>query len=133
VLPVLAPVCTIPLVVYFTTAVAVRHTLTLPDALPILADSFDPNANDLVDAIVVQADGKILAGGFFTSIGGQPRNRIARLGPTTSQADSFNPNPNQSVDSIVVQAEHKTLATGGFTSINGQPSNLVARSTNVTA
>jgi len=27
----------------------------------------------------VQADGKILAGGLFTSIGGQPRNRIARL------------------------------------------------------
>ena len=39
-----------------------------------LADSFDPNANSTVRSIAVQADGKILAGGVFTSIGGQARN-----------------------------------------------------------
>ena len=44
--------------------------------------NFDPNANDFVFAIAVQADGKILVGGDFTSIGGQPRNRIARLTST---------------------------------------------------
>jgi beta-propeller uncharacterized protein DUF5122/carboxypeptidase family protein len=49
-----------------------------------LADSFDPNANTAVLSIAVQADGKILAGGLFTSIGSQPRNHIARL--TTSTA-----------------------------------------------
>jgi hypothetical protein len=49
------------------------------DATTGLADSFDPNANSTVRSIAVQADGKILAGGLFTSIGGQPRNRIARL------------------------------------------------------
>ncbi len=43
----------------------------------------------------MQADGKILAGGDFTSIGGQTRNRIARLDPTTGLADSFNPNANR--------------------------------------
>ena len=32
-----------------------------------------------VYSIAVQADGKILVGGAFTSIGGQPRNRFARL------------------------------------------------------
>ena len=42
----------------------------------------------------MQADGKILAGGDFTSIGGQTRNRIARLDATTGLADSFNPNAN---------------------------------------
>jgi hypothetical protein len=43
--------------------------------------AFDPNANDesTVISIVVQADGKILASGSFTNIGGQPRNYIARL------------------------------------------------------
>ena len=45
----------------------------------------------------MQADGKILAGGNFTSIGGQTRNRIARLDPTTGLADSFNPNANNLV------------------------------------
>ena len=48
----------------------------------------------IVHSIVVQADGKILVGGVFTSIGGQTRNRIARLDPTTGLADSFNPNAN---------------------------------------
>ena len=46
----------------------------------------------IVHSIAVQADGKILAGGFFTNIGGQPRNHIARLDATTGLADSFNPN-----------------------------------------
>ena len=34
-------------------------------------------------SIIVQADGKILVGGGFTSIGGETRNRIARLDPVT--------------------------------------------------
>ena len=34
-----------------------------------------------VYSIAVQADGKILVGGSFTSIGGQTRNNIARLNP----------------------------------------------------
>ena len=59
-----------------------------------MADSFNPNANDAVYSIAVQADGKILAGGAFTSIGGQTRNRIARLDATTGLADSFDPNAN---------------------------------------
>jgi hypothetical protein len=29
-------------------------------------DGFDPNANDLVSSIAVQADGKILVGDYFT-------------------------------------------------------------------
>src|SRR5205807_4465683 len=41
--------------------------------------SFDPNANNGVYSIAVQADGKILVGGQFTSIGAQTRNFFARL------------------------------------------------------
>ena len=72
----------------------------------------------IVYAIAVQADGKILAGGFFSganSIGGQPRNRIARLDATTGLADSFNPNANDRVHAIAVQADGKILAGGDFT------------------
>ena len=49
-----------------------------------MADSFDPNANDDVYSIAVQADGKILAGGDFTSIGGQTRSLFARLSNDTA-------------------------------------------------
>jgi hypothetical protein len=49
-----------------------------------LADSFDPNAYANVYAIAVQADGKILAGGDFANIGGQPLNNFARLSNDTA-------------------------------------------------
>ena len=66
----------------------------------------------------MQADGKILAGGDFNganSIGGQTRNRIARLDATTGLADSFDPNANGAVCAIAVQADGKILAGGVFT------------------
>jgi uncharacterized Zn-binding protein involved in type VI secretion len=81
----------------------------------------------------VQADGKILAGGLFTSIGGQTRNYIARLDATTGAADSFDPNANNFVSSIAVQADGKILAGGDFTSIGGQTRSLFARLSNDTA
>ena len=75
-------------------------------------------------------DGEILVGGQFSganSIGGQTRNRIARLDATTGLADSFDPNANNWVRSIVVQADGKILTGGLFTSIGGQTRNRIAR------
>ena len=43
-------------------------------------------------SIAVQADGKILVGGCFTSIGGQARNYIARLNADGTVDATFNPN-----------------------------------------
>src|SRR5207253_630349 len=103
------------------------------DATTGLADPFDPNPNGGVDSIAVQADGKILAGGGFTSIGGQTRNFIARLDATTGLADSFDPNASADVESIAVQADGKILAGGEFTSIGGQTRNFFARLSNDTA
>ena len=92
-----------------------------------LDTAFNPNANGTVYAIAVQADGKILVGGAFTSIGGQTRNHIARLDATTGLADSFDPNANSDVYSIAVQADGKILVGGAFTSIGGQTRNRIAR------
>ncbi|MDB6020699.1 MAG: hypothetical protein JWQ04_556, partial [Pedosphaera sp.] len=97
---------------------------------------FDPNASDPVVTVVVQADGKILAGGLFNganSIGGATRNRIARLDPTTGLADSWDPNANNQVQSIAVGADGKVLAGGNFTTIGGQSPNFFARLVNDTA
>jgi hypothetical protein len=70
-----------------------------------LADSFDANANDAVESIAVQADGKVLVGGYFASIGGQTRNYIARLDATTGLARSVNPNVSDDGDSIALQGD----------------------------
>src|SRR5437667_122224 len=42
-----------------------RNYIARLDGTTGLADSFNPNANNTVFTIVVQADGKILVGGFF--------------------------------------------------------------------
>ena len=88
-----------------------RNHIARLDATTGLADSFDPNANDTVGSIAVQADGKILVSGGFNgpnSIGGQTRNFIARLDATTGVADSFNP----SASSGVMQS--RCRPTAGF-------------------
>jgi uncharacterized delta-60 repeat protein len=96
---------------------------------------FDPDANGPVDAIAVQADGMILVGGDFASkngansIGGQPRNRIARLS-VSGVANSFNPDAKQSVRCIAVQANGMILVGGRFNgekSIGGKTRNYIAR------
>src|SRR5947207_3089220 len=92
--------------------------------------AFDPNANSAVYSIALQADGKILAGGDFNganSIGGQTRNRIARLDATTGLADSFNQNASNTLLSIAVQADGKILLGSDSTSIGGQTRNRIAR------
>src|SRR5439155_1113990 len=61
-----------------------RNFIARLDATTGLADSFNPNANFGVISIAVQADGKILAGGTFTTLAPNfgaavTRNNIARL------------------------------------------------------
>ena len=104
-----------------------RNHMARLDPMTGLADSFDPNANDAVSSIAVQADGKILVGGGFTNIGGQTRSHIARLSSDTALADSFNPDSDGDVDSIAVQVDGKILAGGFFTIIGGQGRNRIAR------
>jgi uncharacterized delta-60 repeat protein len=91
--------------------------------------AFNPNMDVIgnVLSIALQADGKILVGGQFTSIGGQTRPNIARLDGATGQLDSFNPNANDQVRSIAVQADGKILVAGFFTVIGGQVRNRIAR------
>src|SRR5439155_470667 len=64
------------------------------------ADSgFDPDVRGgtssfpaSVNSIMIQADGKIIIGGTFTTIGGTARNNLARLNADGSLDTGFNPN-----------------------------------------
>ena len=71
-----------------------RNNMARLDPITGLADSFDPNANDYVEAIALQPDGKIVVGGSFTTLApnGGPtitRNRIARLIPSGGLGKHF--------------------------------------------
>ena len=87
-----------------------------------------------VASMVVQTDGKVLLGGAFTNVNGQPHNRIARLNADGSveSTTTFNPGDgaNLPINSVAVQADGKILLAGIFTSMNGQTRNLIARLNN---
>jgi len=83
-----------------------------------------------VDSLAVQADGKILVGGYFTNLGGQTRNYIGRLNADGSPDSSFALGANGGVDSLAVQADGKILVGGGFTTLGGQTRNYIGRLNN---
>jgi uncharacterized delta-60 repeat protein len=90
-------------------------------------DAFDPAPNGSVCAVVVLPDGMILAGGAFTTMGGQPHNGLARLNPDGTVDTSFGPALNGPVYCLAVQADGKVLVGGAFTTFSGQAQNLIAR------
>ena len=96
-------------------------------------DDFNPSANDEILAMTVQPDGKILVGGYFfsfagqPSIGGQPRNRIARLNSDSTADSTFNPNANDLVRAFAIQPDGKIIVGGNFTQMGGQTRNRLAR------
>lgn len=83
----------------------------------------DTGANEFVNAIVIQSDGKILIGGGFTSIDSSTRGRVARLESKepTKLTLTANPNPAQAGQSVTFSATvAPTTAAGLVTfSFNG--------------
>jgi uncharacterized delta-60 repeat protein len=83
---------------------------------------FNPNVNSAgatVECVAVQADGRVVIGGSFSSVNGTPRNRIARLNANGSLDESFNPNPDGPVNCLAVRRDGKVLLGGFF--VNLQP------------
>ncbi len=84
-----------------------------------------------VRAIVVQEDGKIIAGGEFRSFHGAPHYGIVRMNATGTLDSSFSgPLPlhsNSAVFSIALQKDGKALIAGWFSTATGAPRNRIAR------
>ena len=80
-----------------------------------------------VNAIAVEADGRILVGGAFQNFGGLTRPYLLRLGATGAVDTTFAPALNGFVNSIVVQPDGKILIGGNFTSAGGAARSRIAR------
>jgi uncharacterized delta-60 repeat protein len=106
-----------------------RNHLARLNADGSLDANLDPNASSRIQAMAVQADGKILFGGLtFTSVGGQTRNGVVRLNTDGTLDAAFNPNANGRVLAIAVQpSDQKIIVAGSFTSIGGATYNYIAR------
>lgn len=83
--------------------------------------------------MVVLPDGKVLAGGSFTSFEGQPRTNLVRLiadGTAVDQTFTLGTEQtglNQGVLAMAVQPDGKVVVVGGFTKLGGQPRQGVGR------
>ncbi len=100
--------------------------------------TFNPNANNTVITLALQADGKILIGGVFSTLtpnGGASvtRNFVARLNSDGTVDPAFDPAPSDWVATVALQADGKILVGGSFDSIGGQSRHLFARLANDTA
>ncbi|MBS0657705.1 MAG: choice-of-anchor D domain-containing protein [Verrucomicrobia bacterium] len=79
-----------------------------------------------VGSLAVQADGKVIIVGLFTSVDGQARTRIARLNADGSLDAGFNPvfvrtGAAPTISTVEVQDDGKILVGGTFASVNGEP------------
>lgn len=92
--------------------------------------SWNPSANGRVEALALDGSGSVYVGGYFTNIGGQPRNYIARLSDGGSGAAdaTWNPTATYAVGALAVDAGGAAVyAAGGFTNIGGQTRNYLAK------
>ncbi|UOQ64625.1 delta-60 repeat domain-containing protein [Hymenobacter volaticus] len=87
------------------------------------------DSNEGVRAVIVQPDGKVLAGGYFATYNGVPRNRLVRLNTDGSLDPSFQTGTGfvDGVISLALQPDGKVLVGGFFTSYNGTRRNRIAR------
>jgi uncharacterized delta-60 repeat protein len=117
--------------------IAVGHSenalgLFLQDIVRLNADgsvdsSFSPSANDKVESVRLQADGKILIGGYFSQVNGTPRASMARLNSDGTLDTSFNPSADNYIWTVALQDDQNILISGGFYHIDGISRNGVAR------
>lgn len=97
-----------------------EHVLRRLNSNITLDTSFAPNPNGDVACIYLQADNKIMVGGWFTSIGGVTRNRMARLNSDGTVDTTFiNCVFNNPVYSIQQLSDGKYLVGGAFQTVNG--------------
>ena len=86
---------------------------------------------NIIHAIALQSDGKILVGGEFTTYNGIFLNRIQRLNADGTRDTGFviGTGFNNIVYTIVSQSDGNILVGGLFTSYNGNPRKAIARLT----
>ena len=103
----------------------VRRSIARLNINGSLDTDFTPEINGVVRAVAVQADGKMLLGGQFTQVAGEPHRNIVRLNADGSLDTDFNASANPHVRALALQSDGKILMGGAFTQVNGQATALL--------
>ncbi|MBP7513932.1 MAG: delta-60 repeat domain-containing protein [Flavobacteriales bacterium] len=74
-----------------------------------------------INALALQADGKVVVGGSMTTLNGAPCDRIVRLNANGTVDPTFDPGtgPNGPVNCMLLQPDGKILVGGSLTQVNG--------------
>jgi uncharacterized delta-60 repeat protein len=94
-----------------------------------LDTGFDPGtgANNDVNAVALEADGRVLVGGAFLTVNGQSRPFLARLNSNGSLAPALAAQPSSTVRSLAIQPDDRILLGGDFSQVGGTPRVRIAR------
>ena len=73
-----------------------------------------------VYTLLLQPDGKVVAGGYFTKMEGVTRSNIGRLDSGGNLDTTFDPGAGYIVNILALQADNKILVGGQFSSLGGE-------------
>ena len=80
-----------------------------------------------VEDILLQPDGKIIIGGFFSKVGGVEQHNVARLKSDGSFDNSFKATADNTVYEVVSQTDGKLVIGGDFETVNNVARTSLAR------
>jgi uncharacterized delta-60 repeat protein len=112
---------------------AISRSITRLNTDGSIDNTFTPgtgfSANAIVWSLALQPDGKIIAGGGFSTYNGVARSCIARLNTDGTLDTLFQVGTGHgaTVRSVTIQPDGKILSAGDFTAYNGARRNRIAR------
>jgi uncharacterized delta-60 repeat protein len=93
--------------------------------------SVDPSyvgySSDKTESLVVQPDGKIIFGGYFTLANGQPKTSVARFNSDGTLDTAWGANIDNYVWTVALDSNGRCLISGGFNTVDGVTRGGVAR------
>lgn len=107
----------------------VQNALTVKERPGTTISSFSGGVGGgSVDTVLAQPDGRILIGGWFTSVNGDTsRKYFARLNSDGSTDAAFNTTIDGSISAMLLQSDGRIMIAGAFTTVNGASRPKLAR------
>lgn len=100
-----------------------RYCLGAVDSVTGLSTAWDPQVDDLVDAMAMSGD-TIYLGGWFSRVASSPRNFLAAVN-TSGELLDWGPDPDNVVQAMTV-ADGRLFIGGFFSHVSGQPRRVLA-------
>lgn len=108
-----------------------RNKIIRLNSVGSIDNSFNTGSgpNDIINALAIQQDQKVIIAGWFTMYNGTTANRIARLNNDGTLDTSFNIGSgfNSTLRCLAIQSDGKIIVGGGFSSYNGKSVNNIVR------